>query len=444
MAINSMPKKQKNSLIKSAEMRAFWVFLVVAIVILILSIFTQPLSWTLIMLVVFLVLGVINFFISFNLAKTSRNAKLERTELNAIISNLDTGVIAYDENFRILICNRAAENILNINAKDILGKQFSLSLTKDPKFRIMAQVMFPSLAPLSVKRSEAGIYPEVIDISLDDPRLELRISTDKLIGLEGEILGFVKLIKDRTREIEILRSKNEFITTASHQLRTPLTSLYWIFESLNKETLSEEQKNLISEGLTVSARALKIVNDLLDVSKIEEGRFGYHFENADIGEFLEKILQEKASLAEEYGIKLYFQKSEESIVCFIDKEKLSYAVSNLIDNAIKYNVENGEVTVNLSRLKDKPYVLISIKDTGIGIPPEEMNKLFTKFFRAENAEKVVADGSGLGLFIAKNIIRQHGGEIWAESELNRGTTFYFTIPTDSSLVPPKETIYEEE
>ncbi len=444
MAINSMPKKQKNSLIKSAEMRAFWVFLVVAIVILILSIFTQPLSWTLIMLVVFLVLGVINFFISFNLAKTSRNAKLERTELNAIISNLDTGVIAYDENFRILICNRAAENILNINAKDILGKQFSLSLTKDPKFRIMAQVMFPSLAPLSVKRSEAGIYPEVIDISLDDPRLELRISTDKLIGLEGEILGFVKLIKDRTREIEILRSKNEFITTASHQLRTPLTSLYWIFESLNKETLSEEQKNLISEGLTVSARALKIVNDLLDVSKIEEGRFGYHFENADIVEFLEKILQEKTSLAEEYGIKLYFQKTEESIVCFIDKEKLSYAVSNLIDNAIKYNVENGEVTVNLSRLKDKPYVLISIKDTGIGIPPEEMNKLFTKFFRAENAEKVVADGSGLGLFIAKNIIRQHGGEIWAESELNRGTTFYFTIPTDSSLVPPKETIYEEE
>jgi len=444
MAINSMPKKQKNSLIKSAEMRAFWVFLVVAIVILILSIFTQPLSWTLIMLVVFLVLGVINFFISFNLAKTSRNAKLERTELNAIISNLDTGVIAYDENFRILICNRAAENILNINAKDILGKQFSLSLTKDPKFRIMAQVMFPSLAPLSVKRSEAGIYPEVIDISLDDPRLELRISTDKLIGLEGEILGFVKLIKDRTREIEILRSKNEFITTASHQLRTPLTSLYWIFESLNKETLSEEQKNLISEGLTVSARALKIVNDLLDVSKIEEGRFGYHFENADIVEFLEKILQEKTSLAEEYGIKLYFQKTEESIVCFIDKEKLSYAVSNLIDNAIKYNVENGEVTVNLSRLKDKPYVLISIKDTGIGIPPEEMNKLFTKFFRAENAEKVVADGSGLGLFITKNIIRQHGGEIWAESELNRGTTFYFTIPTDSSLVPPKETIYEEE
>ena len=442
MAINSMPKKQKNSLIKSAEMRAFWVFLVVAIVILILSIFTQPLSWTLIMLVVFLVLGVINFFISFNLAKTSRNAKLERTELNAIISNLDTGVIAYDENFRILICNRAAENILNINAKDILGKQFSLSLTKDPKFRIMAQVMFPSLAPLSVKRSEAGIYPEVIDISLDDPRLELRISTDKLIGLEGEILGFVKLIKDRTREI--LRSKNEFITTASHQLRTPLTSLYWIFESLNKETLSEEQKNLISEGLTVSARALKIVNDLLDVSKIEEGRFGYHFENADIVEFLEKILQEKTSLAEEYGIKLYFQKTKESIVCFIDKEKLSYAVSNLIDNAIKYNVENGEVTVNLSRLKDKPYVLISIKDTGIGIPPEEMNKLFTKFFRAENAEKVVADGSGLGLFIAKNIIRQHGGEIWAESELNRGTTFYFTIPTDSSLVPPKETIYEEE
>jgi len=445
MAIISKPQKQKISLIKVPEMRAFWVFLVVAALVLIASAFTQSVSWILIIFTTFLILGVIIFSISFNLGKINKDIRLERTELNTIISNLDIGVIAYDANFIILVCNRAAENILGLSAKDVLGRQFSLASTKDPKFRIMAQVVFPSLAPLALKRSESGVYPEVIDISLEEPHAELRISTEKIVGLDGEPLGFVKLIKDRTREIEILRSKSEFIGTASHQLRTPLTSLYWIFESLNKESLSENQKNLINEGLIVSSRALKIVNDLLDASKIEEGRFGYHFENADIGAFLEMVLKEKTALAEEYKVKVYFQRAkEESIICLIDKEKLGYAVSNLIDNAIKYNVKNGEVVVGLGRLKDRPYILISVKDTGIGIPAEQINKLFSKFFRAENAIKIATEGSGLGLFIARNIIRRHGGDIWAESELNRGTTFYFTIPTDPTLVPPREVVYEEE
>jgi len=445
MIIKSQPQKQKISLIKASEMKAFWAFLAIAVLVLIASVFTQSPSWTLILFAAFLILGVIIFLISFDLAKTNRDIRLERTELNAIISNLDIGVIAYDPNFTILVCNRAAENILGLKAKDILGKQFSLALTKDPQFRIMAQVMFPSLAPLAVKRSEPGVYPEVVDVSIEEPQTELRISTEKIIGLDGKLLGFVKLIKDRTRELVILRSKSEFISTASHQLRTPLNSLYWIFETLSKESLTENQKTLVDEGLVVSSRALKIVNDLLDASKIEEGRFGYHFENADIIEFIETILKEKMSLAEEYGIKLYFQKPQERpIICFIDSEKLGYAFSNLVDNAIKYNVKNGEVTVGVEKMKDRPYISIFVKDTGIGIPPNEIKNLFSKFFRAENAAKIAPDGSGLGLFIAKNIIRQHGGDIWAESELNRGTTFYFTLPTDPTLVPPREVVYEEE
>ena len=445
MIIKSQPQKQKISLIKAPEMKAFWVFLAIAVLVLIASVFTQSPSWTLILFAAFLILGVIIFLISFDLAKTNRDIRLERTELNAIISNLDIGVIAYDPNFTILVCNRAAENILGLKAKDILGKQFSLALTKDPQFRIMAQVMFPSLAPLAVKRSEPGVYPEVVDVSIEEPQTELRISTEKIIGLDGKLLGFVKLIKDRTRELVILRSKSEFISTASHQLRTPLNSLYWIFETLSKESLTENQKTLVDEGLVVSSRALKIVNDLLDASKIEEGRFGYHFENADIIEFIETILKEKMSLAEEYGIKLYFQKPQERpIICFIDSEKLGYALSNLVDNAIKYNVKNGEVTVGVEKMKDRPYISIFVKDTGIGIPPNEIKNLFSKFFRAENAAKIAPGGSGLGLFIAKNIIRQHGGDIWAESELNRGTTFYFTLPTDPTLVPPREVVYEEE
>ncbi|MFA5386592.1 MAG: ATP-binding protein [Candidatus Paceibacterota bacterium] len=442
--ITSKPVKQKNSLAKAAEMKPFWVFFAIAILVLAISAFKLSSSWVLTIFTALLILGVTIFFISFNLAKTNKDIKLKRTELDAIVSNLDIGIIAYDSDFNISVLNRAAENILGVNGKDIIGKQFSLALTKDRKFRLMAPIMFPSLAPLAVKRSEPGAYPEIMDVSLTDPDLELRISTDKIIDLSGGLLGFVKLIKDRTREIEILRSKGEFITTASHQLRTPLTSLYWIFESLNNETLTEGQKTLVGEGMTVSSRALKIVNDLLDASKIEEGRFGYHFENANVVEFLEMVLKEKMAFAQEYGIKLYFQKPEAPVICLIDSEKLGYALSNLIDNAIKYNVKNGEVTVGIEKVKDKPYVSIFVKDTGIGVPADEINKLFSKFFRAENAAKTVSDGSGLGLFITKNIIRRHGGDIWAESELNRGTTFHFTLPTDPTLVPSREVVYEEE
>jgi two-component system sensor histidine kinase VicK len=123
----------------------------------------------------------------------------------------------------------------------------------------------------------------------------------------------------------------------------------------------------------------------------------------------------------------------------IDPKRLSLAVTNLLENAIRYNVENGEVTVKADKMQDKPYVVVSVKDTGIGIPPEAVANLFKKFFRAENAVKTQTEGSGLGLYIAKGIIAAHGGQIWAESELNRGTTISFALPTDPNLVPKTET-----
>ncbi|MBI5079083.1 ATP-binding protein, partial [Candidatus Wolfebacteria bacterium] len=135
---------------------------------------------------------------------------------------------------------------------------------------------------------------------------------------------------------------------------------------------------------------------------------------------------------------------ESSIMVSIDPQKLGMVLWNLLDNAIRYNVKNGEVIVGVERLKDKPYLQIRVKDTGVGIPPDQINRLFVKFFRSENVVKFVPDGSGLGLYIAKNIIRRHGGEIWAESQINRGTTFNFTVPTDSRLIPSKEIVYEEE
>ena len=391
------------------------------------------------LLLVFLIFA---FFYSIRLAEKNLEIKTDRTAFVNILSALPSGIIVYDRNLKILLFNKAAAHIFNIKSDDIVGRRFSPDKTSQPRYRLLSQVLFPSLAPTVVKHSEGG-YPQVIDLSFESPSIELRIIIDRFIDVSGSAVGFIKIINDRTREMEMLRSKSEFISVAAHQLRTPLTGLNWAMESLSKETIGEEQKEIIDDAMKTTAYLLKIVNDLLDVSKIEEGRFGYNFEEVNMADFIETVIGEIKELSDEAGIKIYFQKPEIAIKTIIDSQKLGMALYNLLDNAIRYNVKNGEVFISLDELGDKPYVRITVKDTGIGVPIEEKEKLFTKFFRADNAIKAAPNGSGLGLYIVKNVIKRHGGEIWFESEINRGSAFYFTLPIDSKLIPAKEMVYNE-
>ena len=121
----------------------------------------------------------------------------------------------------------------------------------------------------------------------------------------------------------------------------------------------------------------------------------------------------------------------------MDPIRIKLVLEILVDNAIKYNVKNGEVRIRLRRLEDKPFLAVSVEDTGIGIAPKEMSKVFTKFFRSPRVVKKETTGTGLGLYLAKNIIQRHGGKIWVKSELNRGSTFTFTLPLDPSYIPPQ-------
>ena len=140
-------------------------------------------------------------------------------------------------------------------------------------------------------------------------------------------------------------------------------------------------------------------------------------------------MSDAESVAKEYNVKLYFkQPKDKGLSVKADATRLALVISNLVDNAIKYNVANGQVIVKLRKLPSQPYVEVSVKDTGVGMSKESFSKLFTKFFRGKNVEKFAISGSGLGLYLAKNIIKKHGGKIWAKSVLNRGSTFYFTLP----------------
>ena len=398
-------------------------------------------TWILISvtIIAFVAVGII-FWQRERLRRVNLEINTASGRLQTLIHDLSDGIIAYDNYFKIQIFNPAAEKIFGVNYEQIVGQTFGPERAQELPFRLLAQTIFPSLAPLVIERSEPGAFPQIVDISFNDPKRELRVSTDKIIGPRGETLGFIKLVKDKTREVELLRSKSEFITIAAHQLRAPLTTIHWMLEGLKgKEKLEAEDKELVASSLMDSAKLLKIVNDLLDVSKIEEGKFGYDFKQINIIDFLSNILTNAEVLAKKYEVKLYFDRGRETVInLMIDPNRLGLAISNILDNAIKYNVKNGSVTVKTERLAGKPYLQIIVQDTGIGIPPEEMSKLFTKFFRAEAAVKAETEGAGLGLYITKNIINRHGGTIWAESIIDRGTTVYFTLPLDPKLIPPTE------
>ena len=425
--------------LRLSGMRIAWLALILLVVSLVLVLLNSS-EW--IIFFVTFVIWLVVFLSSYQSAKLNLEISASSRQMENIISNLRDGVIFYDEQFRIKIFNHSAETIFSVKKEEVLNKVFGPELAGEPQWRVLAQTIFPSLAPLVVWRSEVGTYPQVVDVSFTDPNLDLRVTTDRLFDSAGQIIGFVKIVHNRTDEIALAKSESEFVTVTAHQLRTPLTGINWSLQSIASDPeAGENAKDLASTAMQVSEKLLKTVDNLLDVSKMESGALGYSFEDVNMVAFINSQLNAMLLVAKTYGVSLYFDHgAEQSIPARIDPNRLGLALTNLVDNDIKYNTPNGSVTVKIERQKDKPYLLVDISDTGIGIPPDALNKLFAKFFRAPNAVSQQTEGTGLGLYMTKGIIERHGGKIWVRSTLGRGTTFSFTLPTDPNLIPPKEMI----
>jgi len=184
--------------------------------------------------------------------------------------------------------------------------------------------------------------------------------------------------------------------------------------------------------LKESQRLSKIVTDLLDAARIEEGTLQYEMDSQDLIAFLSQIVDGVKNYISESGlkIKVSYEHAEPQIVLKFDPGKLSLAITKILDNAIKYNIENGEISIKIEKLSDRPYVEIKISDTGVGIPSDKLNFVSTRFFKAGNIDKRMNDGTGLGLYIAKHIIKKHGGSLEIESVLGRGTTVKVLLPSE--------------
>ncbi len=220
------------------------------------------------------------------------------------------------------------------------------------------------------------------------------------------------------------------VATFVHQFRAPLTAVKWVFESLQNSKIGGDDQGMVKTGLQTTEHMSQMVDDVLNLAQLESGGFDYHFEKVNLVTYLEITINDSLPVAKAYGVELLFDHPEEiEINVNADPLKLGLVATNLMDNAIKYNRAGGSVTVKVEKTEGKEEVRVSVKDTGIGIPPEAVNNLFKKFFRADNAKQSKVKGTGFGLYIVKEIVEKLGGKIWVESALNKGTTFYFTLPT---------------
>ena len=397
--------KFKNIVTKPA-FKMVWMVLVLLILIFAISAFYLPFFLVLIVAGLLLLSFIILFVNIYMMVQADKGSSVEGNELKSVLRGFDDALIVYDGRFEVTFFNPAAERLFKINAKDILGQVLAPQNVEREGWTILTQVIFPSLAPNVLSRSKEGDIPEIVDISFADPLLELRVTTAPIIEDDGKTFAFMKIIRDRSAEISALRSNTDFVTIASHQLRGPLTNISWALQSLEKaEELNEANKTIVTMAVSAARGLLKRIDDLLSIAKIDEGQFGYNFEESNIIDFLGKILNDILPQSRTAGIKIYLDKpSTEMPHVMIDPQKLSIAVINIMENAIRYNVTNGEVILKVEKLEEKPFISVTIRDTGIGIPEKSLGKLFTKFFRADNAMKSNTEGSGLGLYISKNII----------------------------------------
>ena len=432
--------------ISSSSFRVAW-FLLAACVIAIAIVFVGGLSPVLAiivagLLVVVAALAMTSVYIA---VKNAKGASVGDSELKSILASIDDVLVVYDGDFKIVFFNSAAEKLFNVPVASALGHVLSARDVEKAGWRVLTQVVFPSLAPRVLIRTKEGELPQVADVSFTDPELELRVTTIPVLDANKNPLAFMKIIRNRTALVAALRAKNEFITVASHQLRGPTTDINWALQALSQVTgLDDTNKMIVATAAAASQNLLRRIEDLLNIAKMEDGQVGYSFEETDVVDYMGKLLADILPAARKAGVKIYFDRPSDPMPhVMIDTKHLSLAVTNLLENAIRYNVENGEVTVKIDKMADKPFVVVSVKDTGIGVPPDAIGRLFTKFYRADNAVKSQTEGSGLGLYISKGIITAHGGQVWAESELNRGTTISFSLPTDLSLVPRHEVSSED-
>ncbi len=347
-----------------------------------------------------------------------------------LVENAADLIISTDLDDRILTWNRGAEVLFGYSKDEVVGKHLAILLPPE-RFHELEEI-----------RAKVQISGGLRDIEVRGKRKDgvliyLSLSVSPIRDLQGKIVGFLRIAKDITekkryerRLKELDKLKSDFVSNVSHELRTPLTSIKGSVENMLDGltgSLNEKQIRYLVRIKSNTDRLSRLINDLLDLSRIESGRVEVRPTRLPLTALAEEVAEHLKPLATEKLIRIEVPSPDPSATAWADRDKVTQVLVNLVGNALKFTPKEGKVTVALAK-NDNDYVQISVADTGPGILPEEANKIFSKFYQVTNIAKQKPIGSGLGLAISKALVEMHGGKIWVESEVGRGSTFYFTLP----------------
>jgi len=365
------------------------------------------------------------------LIKKNRETAEDKAKIDAMLANIGDGIIGTTDGGEILYINQSTKDMLGYRDNDLIGK---LLIHAVPLLDATNKPVDTKQRPIrnAIMTGKTSVSRDFQFQKKDGKSLPVAITASP-VKFMGHLMGGVVVFRDITKEREIDRMKTEFISLASHQLRTPLAAMKWFSESLldgDNGQLNEAQLKVVQNISASNERMIGLVNSLLNISRMESGRLIIDPEPTDVGKIVNEVLVDTSAKLKEKNQKITVSIHENLPQISVDPKLVRHAFMNLITNAVKYTPENGEVEIMLS--KDNKNIIFRVTDSGYGIPESQQEHVFEKFFRAENIKKVETDGTGLGLYLVKQIIVASGGNIWFKSEESKGTTFWITLPLAGS------------
>ncbi|ABS74486.1 cell wall metabolism sensor histidine kinase WalK [Bacillus velezensis] len=337
----------------------------------------------------------------------------EKEQLSNILSSMADGVITINIDGTILVTNPPAERFLQA-----WYYEQNMNIKEGDNLPPEAKELFQNAVNTEKE--------QMIEMTLQGRSWVLLMSP---LYAESHVRGAVAVLRDMTEERRLDKLREDFIANVSHELRTPISMLQGYSEAIVDDIASteEEKKEIAQIIYDESLRMGRLVNDLLDLARMESGHTGLHYETVNLHEFLEKISRKFSGVAKEKGVSLTEDISVSQPECVFDEDKMEQVFTNLIDNALRHTESGGSVHIAAQIVKDG--LKIDIKDSGSGIPEEDLPFIFERFYKADKARTRGRAGTGLGLAIVKNIVEAHGGSIAVHSSIDKGTTFTFYIPT---------------
>ena len=362
---------------------------------------------------------------------TQENLEQESKRLNSILSYMTDGVLATNRRGQITMINDMAKKQLGVQKEDVLNKSILELLKIEDEYEL--RDLITQIPELTIDSQDVnGEY------------LSLRVRFALVRRESGFISGLVAVLHDTTEQEKEERERRLFVSNVSHELRTPLTSVKSYLEALDEGALYDPvAPDFIKVSLDETNRMMRMVTDLLHLSRIDNATTRLDVELINFTAFITFILNrfdKMRSQDEEKKYELVRDYPINSAWIEIDTDKMTQVIDNILNNAIKYSPDGGKITVSMKTTDDQ--MILSIKDQGLGIPKQDLPKIFDRFYRVDRARSRAQGGTGLGLAIAKEIIKQHNGFIWAKSEYGKGSTFTIVLPYDKDAV--KEEVWEDE